>query len=101
MIDIAELGDDFTMVDTNVKRAENILSVQLASLVYAPEFGIDFKYFIDERFEFQNESFKAYLVRRLSDFGIDVTSVITLVEALYEKYTFNLAPTEQGDGFVK
>lgn len=102
MIDIvsAEQGLDIGLYNTQTSRAANILSVQLGSLEYIPEFGIDLKYFLREDFSFQNESFKAYLIEVLANNSINVTSVIDSVLALYSNYTFNLAPVETSTGLV-
>jgi hypothetical protein len=101
MIDISEITDDLKVFDSNVKKAENLLSIQLGSLDYAPDFGVDLRYFIDEQFQFQNESFQAYLIRRLAENSIDVASVVTAFESLYHQYTFNLSATSSTDGFVR
>lgn len=101
MMDIVSVGTDLQFFDTDVTKASNILSVQLASLEYAPDFGIDLKYFLDENFRFQNESFKSYLIERLANSAINVTSVLELIESLYAKYVFNLQPpSESGGGLI-
>lgn len=102
MIDIisADDGLDIGLYDTQTTRAANILSIQLGSLEYLPDFGIDLKYFLREDFSFQNESFKAYLIEVLANNGINVTSVLDEVMALHSKYTFNLAPIENDSGLI-
>lgn len=62
MIDIAEFNGDLVLVDTNVGKAQNVLSIQLGSLYYAEDFGIDLAYFLSEEFEFTNDSFRSLLV---------------------------------------
>ncbi len=101
MIDIVEITDDLQLFDSSVSKAKNVLSVQLGSLTYAPDFGVDLRYFLTENFEFQNEAFKSYLLKRLAESSIDVSSVLDTVEALFSKYTFNLAQNKQGTGFVR
>lgn len=102
MIDIVswEDGQDIGVFDTQVMQAGNILSVQLGALEYAPELGVDLKFFLQEEFRFQNESFKSYLIQVLANAGINVSSVLDQVEALHRKYTFNLVPEETGTGLV-
>jgi hypothetical protein len=102
MIDIvsAETGTDMGVLDTQTMKAANILSVQLGALEYAKDLGIDLKYFLSEDFKFQNESFKSYLIEVLANRGINVSSVVETVEALFSQYNFNLSPEETSTGLV-
>lgn len=102
MIDIvsAETGTDMGVLDTQTMKAANILSVQLGALEYAQDLGIDLKYFLSEDFKFQNESFKSYLIEVLANRGINVSSVVETVEALFSQYNFNLSPEETSTGLV-
>ena len=100
MIDIVSVTTDIGLFDTQTSRAANILSVQLGNLEYAQDLGIDLKYFLSEDFRFQNESFKAYLVQVLANKGINVASVVELIENLATHYTFNLTPAETEGGLV-
>lgn len=85
MIDIltAKDGQDLGMLDTLAPRATNILSVQVGSLEYQPDLGIDLEYFLSEEFEFQNESFRAYLIQVLASQGINVATINETVNALF------------------
>lgn len=102
MIDIVswEPGKDLGILDTQTPRAANILSVQVQSLEYAPELGIDLKYFLSPEFEFQNESFKAYCVQVLAQNGINVANVSEEVRALFTKLGFNILPDQKSTGLV-
>jgi len=83
MIDIVDFDEDgMVTYDTQTERAANILSVQLGSLEYAPDIGIDLKYFLDQDVRFQNESFKAYLVQVLATWGINVANFTEDIETL-------------------
>ena len=90
MLDIIEIkdGQDLNVIDSVVAKAANVLSIQLGSLEYAPEFGVDFKYFLDSSFQFQNESFKSYLVQRLVENQINVAQVVGTVNTFFQKYTY-------------
>jgi hypothetical protein len=90
MIDIMEITTDIGILNSNVKKAENILSVQLGSLEYASDLGVDLAYFLSEDFQFQNEAFKSYLLQRLAESSIDVMSVVETVNTLYDSLVFNL-----------
>jgi hypothetical protein len=94
-------GEDMRLYPTETSRAGNILSVQLDSLEYAPDLGIDLDYFIDTDFRFQNESFKAYLVQVLAQNGINVTSVSEVIHDLYNTLTMSVGDSGAGqEGFV-
>jgi hypothetical protein len=100
MIDIVSVNDDLGLFDTDISKAKNILSTQLGALEYLPDFGIDLKYFLDERVSFQNESFKAYLINVLAQNQINVTSVDDIVESLFSQYLFNITTATQSGGLV-
>lgn len=102
MIDIinADPGLDLGIYDTVAPRAANLLSIQEGFLEYAPDWGIDLAYFIADDFLFQNASFKAYLIERLANRGINVASVLEQVQALFEQYTLELPSGESSNGLV-
>lgn len=93
-------GLDCGVFDTTVPRAANILSVQVGSLEYAPDLGIDLKFFLSEEFRFQNDSFKAYLIETLAYRGINVTNLSDTVENLFRQYTFNVQADTTGTGLI-
>ncbi len=103
MIDIVRVypGEDLGMFDTDVERAKNILAVQIGALSYIPDFGIDLKYFLSEEFEFQNESFKSYLVQRLADYSVNVSSVVSTIENLFTSLVFNIGSSRETGGMVR
>lgn len=101
MIDIINVTNDIGLADTEVARAGNILSVQLGSLEYAQDLGVDLKYFLSEQFTFQNESFKSHLIERLATWNINVSSVTQALDSLFAKYTFNIADQESNTGLVR
>ncbi len=90
MLDIVQVedGKDLGFADSSVTKAANVLSVQLGDLEYAPNFGVDFKFFIDNTIQFQNESFKAYLVQRLSEHQVNVGEVLETLETLFTRFIF-------------
>ena len=102
MIDIVEAQDglDMGVFNTQTPRAANILNVQLGSLEYAPDLGIDLKYFLSEDFTFENESFKAYLVEVLANQGINVKSVDEAIRSLWNEFKFNISPEQSDSGLV-
>lgn len=103
MIDIIEApaaNGDLGLFNTQTPRAANILNVQLGSLEYAKDLGIDLKYFLSEDVKFENESFKAYLVETLANKGINVTSVDEAISRLSRDFKFNISPEENDSGLV-
>ena len=100
MIDIVSVGEDIGVFDAQTSRAANILSVQVGSLEYAPDLGVDLKYFLSEDFVFQNESFRSYLVQVLANFGINDSSVSETIDDLFLRYSFELSKSEQGDSLI-
>jgi hypothetical protein len=90
MLDIVSMveGQDLKFADTAVTKAANVISIQIGDLSYAPTFGVDLKYFLRTDLQFQNASFKSYLVQRLVEHQVNVSSVATLIDDLLTKYTF-------------
>lgn len=102
MIDIVSTiqGQDMGVFDTQTCRAANILSVQLGALEYEPTLGIDLKYFLSEEFQFQNASFRAYLIEVLANNGINVASVLEQIENLFTVLTFNISTDDKTSGLI-
>ncbi len=102
MIDIVGIGTgaggDIRTFNAQTSKAANVLSVQLGYLEYAQDFGIDLRYFIQEGFSFQNESFKSYLIQRLSESYVNVNEVLEAVEDLYRDLTFYVGDAENNTG---
>jgi hypothetical protein len=103
MLDIVRIEDGFDLGfgDTATVKAANVLSVQLGALEYAPNFGVDFRFFLQSDFQFQNESFKSYLIERLTQHQINVGSVTEVLESLYGRYIFKVGDAQQkAEGFI-
>jgi hypothetical protein len=100
MLDIVEVSftQDLLVMDSIVPKAANVVSVQLNSLEYAPDFGVDLKFFLQSEFQFQNESFKSYLVQRLAESQVNVSQVIAMVDTLFEKYTHYVGEIKGNSG---
>jgi len=100
IVSVPPSSNDLGILDNDSPRAKNILNVQVNTLYYAPDLGIDLKYFLNEDFRFQTESFKAYLIEKLSNYSINVASVDDVVENLHRQFTFNLTPSESDGTLV-
>jgi hypothetical protein len=90
MLDVLILdnADDLVFSETEAAKAGNVLSVQLGSLEYAPNFGVDLRFFLSDDFNFENESFKAYLVERLTQHQINVSQVLTTLSSFLQTNVF-------------
>lgn len=101
MIDIVGFtSKGMEVYDTQTEQAANILSVQLGGLEYEPTLGIDLRYFLTEKINFQDASFKAYLVQSLAARGINVASLTEVINALDSDYFINLSPVENSTGLI-
>lgn len=93
-------GADLGVLQTEAPRAGNLLAVQLGDLEYAPDLGVDKKYFLESEFRIQNESFKAYLVQRLLEQHVNVIDVVDTIETVFHNYGFNIGTSVTTGGFV-
>lgn len=103
MLDIVESlqGFDLGMADTVVMKAGNVLSIQLGSLEYAPGFGVDQRFFLQDSLQFQNESFKSYLVEMLIQNQINTSEITETLETFVSKYSFSVGQSNlQSKGFI-
>lgn len=102
MIDISSVSSDIQFADAQVPKAANVFSVQIGALEYAPDFGIDLDFFIDEDLQFQNSSFKSYLIQRLAESHVNVSEVLEALQAFFMKWTFVVGDeNKQTGGFIK
>lgn len=102
MIDIvsSESGQDLGLNDTLTTKAANILSVQIASLEYAQDMGIDLAYFLSDEFEFQNESFRAYLIQVLASWGINVSTMTESINALFTTLNISVSAKQNSTALI-
>lgn len=101
MIDIVvNNSGELDTYDTQVNQAANILNCQLGSLEYEPDLGVDLEYFLSPEFKFQDESFQSYLVQVLANNGINVATIATTVQNLYQDLKINLSAEDQSSGLI-
>lgn len=95
-IDIIKIEDgaDLKLLKSDVSKAGNVLSVQQGALEYAQTFGVDLTYFLNSELQFQNSSFKAYLVNRLLQHQVNVANVLDTIQTFFEKYTFAIGDSK-------
>lgn len=92
------INGDLVVSQTEAPRAGNLLSVQLGSLEFAPDAGVDLNFFLTSDFKIQNESFKAYLVQRLLEQRVNVLNVVEVIETLSTRYQFGVGSTDSSSG---
>ncbi len=92
---------DLNVVDSIVPKAANVLQIQLGSLEYAQSFGVDLAFFLDPDLTFQNESFKAYLIQRLSESHVNVNQVIQAITTFVETLEFQVGQAEPSGGLIR
>lgn len=101
MIDIISSDEKgMGLYDTQTERAANILGVQLGAVDYWPEGGIDLKYFLTEPIAFQDTAFRAYLVQKLAEWGINVANLAADLDALFENYLIRLSAPETSTALI-
>jgi hypothetical protein len=102
MNDITSITDgDLNVIPAQTMKAANVLQVQIGDLEYSQQFGIDLKFFLDPDFQFQNESFKAYLIQRLAEHHVNVTQVLESLEKFFISLTFEVGSSESSGGFIR
>lgn len=97
---VALEGSDLGVSQSEAERAGNILATQIGTLEYAPEMGIDLKYFLESEFRIQNASFKAYLVQRLLEQRVNVINVISVINKLSSEYTFQIGSSDKTGSLI-
>lgn len=100
MKDITSISSDLAVIDAQTSKAQNVLQIQIGALEYAKDFGIDLAFFVDPDFQFQNESFKSYLIQRLSEHHVNVNEVIEDLSAFILNFTFVVGEREGISGGV-
>ena len=76
MIDLQFKDNILRTADTLIYKGRNILSTQIGSLAYAPDFGIDYDLFFGDDYEIQTQTFQAYAISKLSENGINPLDVL-------------------------
>jgi hypothetical protein len=91
---------DIQIVNTDVYKADNLLKTQVGSLVYAMDFGIDLKYFLNPDFEIENNVFINYLQQRISEFSITIANLERVTENFTEKVSIKIDSNETAGNLI-
>lgn len=96
MLDLINMvdGEDLHIDHNLAMKAGNIIGTQIGSLDFRLDFGADLKYFLQEDLKFQTDSFKSYLVGRLSEYRIQVNDTVSIVEKFANKFVLSVGETE-------
>lgn len=86
--------DNLQTADTDVYKGENILRIQVGTLVYAQELGIDLARFIDPGVSIQPETFRAYTVQELVKQGVRIETVLEKFNNVDAVLKYTAAQTE-------
>lgn len=95
MLDIADnFTTDFILEDNNCYKARNILNVQVGSLWFEKDFGIDLKFYVFGDLEFSYETFNFYLINTLINYGIDVNTYTSVLDNFINNLQIELKGSE-------
>lgn len=96
MLDLINMvdGEDLHLDHNLAMKAGNIIGTQIGSLDFRLDFGSDLKYFLQEDLKFQTDSFKSYLVGRLSEYRIQVNDTVSIVEKFTNKFVLSVGQAE-------
>lgn len=102
MIDIfkVEKGQDIVFKNSNQMKAGNVVSTQMGSLVYAPDFGSDLEFYLMSEYRFQDENLKGHLLERLAYHQVRVDSIQDEIKAFEQRLTYNLGQDSDQNGLV-
>lgn len=86
-------GQDAAVQDTNLFKAKNVADVQLGSLNYAQEFGVDKKFFMDSEFNISSATYGAHVMERLAQAGIPASIAIGVASSFADKVSVSVERT--------
>lgn len=92
---------DLTFIKTDLGRASNLLSTQVGNVLYLNNFGIDLEFFLGDEFTFQNETFKAYLISKLSEASINVFEFKDVIKDFFNEYNISLSVNDDTTAFLE
>ena len=94
MLDFYRFDNGGETRETDVFKAENLLSTNLGVLYYLPLFGISMDLFFDQNFNIQFESFSAYITDTMVNFGIDIVSTQKEIDTFISALIMNIGDTQ-------
>ena len=92
MIDILDVKNgDIVYVNSQAPRAKNLFDVQIGTLTYLQDWGIDINYFLNPDYKIQTEAFKNYLIQRLAYWNLTLILFTENFADFIDNWTFTLA----------
>jgi hypothetical protein len=86
-------GEDAKLRDTNLYKAANTADVQLGSLNFAKEFGVDKKFFMDSEFNISSASYASHVMERLAQQGIPASIALQFASPLLDTVAVSVERT--------
>lgn len=80
MLDIETLNNGGRVIDSDLFKAQNLLTTQKGSLYYLSEFGINLDMFFSQNYNIQFESFKSYITDAMAQNGINIVGLGQSIE---------------------
>lgn len=89
-----EQKNDLEFLESELPRAENLITTQLGQLVYQPGWGVDLAYFLNPDITIQAEAFENYLLQRIGFWGMNVLTFVAKEQTFIRQLIFNFAHPE-------
>ena len=96
-----EQKNDLEFMASELPRAENLIGVQLGSLVFQPDWGVDLQHFLNPNYEIQAECFESHLIQRIGFWGMNVIDFIPKQGKFIREMIFNFTNTKDSNSMMR
>lgn len=96
MLDIETFIDGGRVIDTDLFKAENLLSTQTGSLYYLFSFGINLSIFFTQEYNVQLDSFRAYVIDNLVQNGINLAKIASSIDKFLSTMILTIGGNKNG-----
>lgn len=93
--------NDLEFVSSELPRAENLIGVQLGTLNYQPNWGVDLEYFLNPNFEIQAECFEAHLLQRIGFWGMNVIEFMSKQGKFVREMIFKFSASKDSNSMMR
>lgn len=94
-------ANDLEFVSSELSRAENLIGVQLGTLKYQPDWGVDLDYFLNPNYEIQAECFEAHLLQRIGFWGMNVLDFMHKQGSFMREMIFNFGTPKDTNSMMR
>lgn len=94
-------ANDLEFVSSELPRAENLIGVQLGTLNYQPNWGVDLEYFLNPNYEIQAECFEAHLLQRIGFWGMNVIEFMHKQGKFVREMIFKFTATKDTNSMMR